>query len=123
MNQQASVAVVELAKRLFQLVQQLEPGWLRVFFRFSAVDDQYGSTASYVVGSKAVLIDAIRNSPFYRAMNSQCLELFRLLDKEGGVLLLAAASDFKYEIKFDFEDMDRWKISLMDGGTGIPADY
>lgn len=30
-------------------------------------------------------------------------------------------SSFEYEIKFEYEDMNRWRISKFDGGTGIPA--
>jgi len=37
-----------------------------------------------------------------------------------GVFLLTVDSNNAYEINFEYKDMNRWKISKSDGGTGIP---
>jgi len=42
------------------------------------------------------------------------------IGKPRAVLLLRAGSDFSHDVKFEYDDLDRWKITKLDGRTGIP---
>ena len=53
-------------------------------------------------------------------MNEKSGRLQAQIKKERGVFLVAANSDFDYEIKFEYQDMNRWQINKLDGRTGIP---
>lgn len=120
MDQEASAIVVDLAKNLIAFVRDLDPSWKGAYFRFSAEGFKYGSNGSYTTGSKVILIDPFASGDFFNRMNSSSLELLKLLGKEKGVLLLSADSAFNYEMKYEFQDMGRWRITKMNGGTGLP---
>jgi hypothetical protein len=42
------------------------------------------------------------------------------LGKDRGLFLLVADSSFNYEIKFEYQDLQKWRISKIAGGTGVP---
>ena len=120
MDQEASVLVVELAKNLIAFMRDLDPSWESAYFRFSSEGFKYGSNGSYVAESKVSLIDPFESGDFFNKMNLLSLELLKSLGKEVGVLLLSANSAFNYEMKYEFQDMGRWRITKMNGGTGLP---
>lgn len=121
MNEEQASIVVELAKELIGLVRSIEPKWGRAYFRFSTNETRYGSNASYSFDSTVTLIDPFRCKEFFGSMNEKSRHLFKLLGKEKGVLLLIADSDFNYETKFEYHDLERWRISKMEGATGVPV--
>jgi len=43
-----------------------------------------------------------------------------ILQVQGRLFLLVTAPDFSYQIRFEFEDLNRWRISKLHGGTGVP---
>ncbi|WP_197664926.1 hypothetical protein [Acinetobacter venetianus] len=47
-------------------------------------------------------------------------ELLAAFDKTKGIFLLVIDSNFDYEINFEYHDINRWKISKLAGGTGVP---
>ena len=121
MNEEQALIVVELAKEFIGLVRSIEPKWNRAFFRFSTDEMKYGSNASYSFDSAVTLIDPFKCKPFFSSMNEKGKQLFRLIKKERGVLLLTVDSDFNYDTKFEYDNLERWKISKIDGGTGVPV--
>ncbi|MEC4594383.1 MULTISPECIES: hypothetical protein [Nitrospirillum] len=54
-------------------------------------------------------------------MNETGAALLRALGKETGVFLLTVDTGAQYDIRFDWDDLDRWRITKLDGGTGLPA--
>ena len=120
MNEAASAVVIELAKEFIELVRSLEPSWARAYYRFRSTGSRYGSNASYLSGSDVSLIGAIKNAPFYESMNKKGASLLNLLTKEQGVFLLSVDSHLDYDIKFEWNDLDRWEITKMNGRSGIP---
>lgn len=36
------------------------------------------------------------------------------------MLLLIVKDNFSYEIKYEFEDLEKWRITKLGGATGIP---
>lgn len=57
---------------------------------------------------------------FFDEMNKISLELLAEMGKNPALLLLTIDKDFDYEIEFEYKDMEKWQISLADGGSGIP---
>ena len=58
---------------------------------------------------------------FFNAATAKGKEVLAAIGKSEGLFLLIADSNFDYEIKFEYSDMDKWRISKMKGGTGVPA--
>lgn len=120
MNEQSSAVVIELAKSLIDLARKIEPKWNKAFFRFSLDEAKYGSNGSYIVGSEVIIFDPFLCGETFFRMNEEGVKLLKLLDKSRGVFLVRADSSFDYDIKFEFQDLERWKITKLDGGTGLP---
>lgn len=117
---QASI-IIELAKEFIEIVQGLDPKWNRAFFRFSIDEASFGSNASYQVESTVTLLNPFSCKTFFSNMNAKGEQLFQLSQKAKGVLLLTIDADFNFDTKFEYDDLARWKISKIDGGTGIPV--
>ena len=116
-----SELIFELTRKLITLVNAQHLGWNRAFYRFCNEPSHYGSNASYVVGAEATLVDSMRVGNVLREMNEMARKLFALLGKEQGVLLLIVDPPRDFDVKFEYQDLERWKITKLDGATGIPA--
>jgi hypothetical protein len=55
-------------------------------------------------------------------MNDICLELMQEMGKSAGLLLITVHKNFDYKIEFEYENMNKWNIRLLDGGIGIPTE-
>ncbi len=113
--------VIELGKSFMQQMSQVEPNWNKAYFRFVAQDIGNGCNASYVHGSEVELLDLRENESFVDEMMEQSNRLAELSGKKKFVMLLSVNSDANYKFHFDYEDLERWKITKQDGRTGIPA--
>lgn len=114
--------MVELAKKIIQLVLNIEPKWTKGFYRFQYEIIRYGGNCSYSSSFGTDLIGTIHYNVVIKSMNNKALKIIELLEKERTVLLLIVDSDFNYEIKFEYENLDCWRITKLNGGTGIPAE-
>lgn len=123
MSEAASGIVIELAKGLIEFARRTDPTWRKVFYRFQWDGSSRTSHGSYVSDSSTTLIDAITYGDFYSSMRAKATELAKLLGKDQGVFLLVADATFNFNIFFEFKDPKRWKITMLDGGTGIPEGY
>lgn len=123
MYESQSEVVVEMAKTLMTFIRDVSPSWKAVYYRFYSIEGETAANASYVDDSEATLIGAMRNREFYDKMRVLSDRLLKVLNKPRGVILLSAKSDFTYDVRFEFEDMEKWKITKMDGGSGIPEGY
>ena len=120
MTEAESAVVIDLAKGLLELMSQTDPEWTRAFFRFAVQPGRFGSVASYVASAKVTIIDPFCSIGFFESMNAKCARLMSLLGKEAGIVLLSVGCDLSYKIDFEFADLDRWRITKLNGGTGIP---
>jgi hypothetical protein len=121
MNAEASAIVVDLAKGLVEMLNSQHAKWQEGYFRFCLDVSRLGSNGSYVHESGVDLFDPFHGATFFDSMNAKSVELFKVLEKDQGVFLLKVNSEFQYDIQFDFENLDRWKISKVGGGNGLPA--
>ncbi len=118
--QNASSTVIDLARDLIETVRGIDPSWTRAYYRLRVEPSQHGSNASFTAAGLTKLIDPFKNSAFFDRMNAVGTRLVASLNKEHAVVLLTAGSDFSYQIFFEHENLDRWKISKLNGGTGAP---
>jgi hypothetical protein len=66
------------------------------------------------------LVSSTRNAELLRALANTGNDLIRSLGKDRGVFLLTVDSNYDYNIQFEWDDLRRWQISMLNGGTGIP---
>jgi hypothetical protein len=120
MLEQQSAIVIDMAKSLIELLREHVPGWARGYCRFAIDEGVRAVTGSYVSDGKVSLLDVVEYEDFANRIMDLGEKLFPLIGKTSGVLLLSVSSDFNYDVKFEFEDLQRWVISKVGGGTGIP---
>jgi hypothetical protein len=94
-----------------------------VFFRFCKTEGHYGSNASYTSGDHTTLFDPFKNQRFFESMNAKSVRLVELIGKTRAVILLTADSSFHYKVHFEYEDLERWKISKLNGGNGTTTGF
>jgi len=79
-------------------------------------------SASYAKSGEVFIVDTLERNDFFDEMDKISLELFQEMKKAPALLLLTIGKEFEYEIQFEYENMKRWNISLLDGGSGVPSD-
>jgi len=117
---EATPLVVEIAKGFNSLVRGIEPNWQKAYLRFCSHETSSEAKGSYVHESGVEIIDVLKHKQFFHRMVRIGQELLAALGKAEGVFLLVTDSNFNYEIKFEYQDMNRWRITKLGGRTGIP---
>lgn len=120
MRELESQFAIDMVKSLIHFLQQNFPSWSSGYYRFYRTEGEFGANASCVDASGVSLVGALRNKEFYNGMIDLGLKFFEALETPHGVLLITVKSDFSYDLKFDFDDLGRWKITKVDGASGIP---
>ena len=120
-NDETTPLVISVVKEFIAMVRKAEPKWKKAYLRFVLEDDSAEAKASYVDESGVEIIDVFRHGDFFDSVIEKGMELIASLGKERGLFLLMADSDLNYEIKFEFDDLSRWKINKLDGNTGVPV--
>jgi hypothetical protein len=118
MNEETSAVVMELAGDLMRCCDnaQSDPAWERAFYRFEGESSWCRTNGVQVAGSEVEFLDA----PSSMQKNGE--KLRGLLGKDQCLFLLEVDANARYNIKFDFENMKRWKISKQNGASGLPVD-
>lgn len=119
----ATPVVMSLAKELITAMQQINPSWERAYWRFVSTDDHYGSNASYSTATEVTLIATLEESKLFDRLNNLGRQLWnaeRDPNRKFCVCLLVVTSSFDYEIKFEQRDENRWRITKLDGKSGLP---
>jgi hypothetical protein len=117
---EATPLVIDIAKRFITLVRGIDPNWHKAYLRFSSHHLVSEAKGSYVHESGVEIIDVLRHKDFFRAVARKGQQLLSAVGKTEGVFLLVTDPKFDYETKFEYHDMNRWRISKVGGGTGIP---
>ena len=117
---EATPLVVDVAKSFISLVRNIAPDWQKAYLRFSKWDSVSESKASYVHSSGVEIIDVLKHKEFFQSISRSGGDLLTAVGKEKGIFLLEIDSNFDYEIKFEYENPENWRITKLGGGTGIP---
>lgn len=123
-NEKISAISIDYAKSAFKFLKAIGARWDKAFFRFSADESHNDCSASYVSNGAATLLSAIDHDAYFETMARYGEKLSALTESQhagGFVCLLVVDSGFDYKIKFEFADSQKWKITKLDGGTGMPA--
>jgi hypothetical protein len=119
-NREATPLVLDIAKSFITLVRGIEPTWRKAYLRFSSQHSVSEARGSYVYQSGVAIIDVLRHPDFFHGVARKGQELLTAVGKTEGVFLLVTDSNLAYEINFEYHDMNRWRISQLGGGTGVP---
>lgn len=119
-NDAATPLVVEIARSFMLLMRGLEQNWNKAYLRFSWQGSVSEAKASYVIESGAEIVDSTKNKDFFHPVLQKGKDLLMALGKDGGVFLLVVDSNLEYDIKFEYKDFNRWKISKLGGGREFP---
>jgi hypothetical protein len=126
-NPEASALVIELAKHVISQMQAHFPGWKKAYLRFNAPSDfQHGWNASYVTENGVELISALRHRTFndeIMRIGPRLREALANKGKKFCVFLLWADSKFNYHIDFEWQDIDKWNITKLNGASGLPHGF
>jgi hypothetical protein len=120
MDASSTSVVVDIARDFIGLMREVDPAWEKAFHRFRMDGARYGSNGSYVSSGKIHLISALQFAVFYREANEKGLRLLKALGRERGVFLLTIDCEMNYHVDFEWEDLDKWGISKIDGESGLP---
>jgi hypothetical protein len=125
--QEVAAIETELTKEFVHLMNEAQPGWSRAFVRFEATENSYGSQGpSYEQDSEMRILDSMKHparSTLLRWMGEQVQRLFLLQRTPRAVLVLAVTPDGRCEMKYEYRNLSRYRITLIDGGTGIPEGF
>lgn len=125
MKELESALVIDLAKNFISFMNEELPGWSSGYIRFHANEDSdFGLSGSYAKGSAVHVLDAFKHESIFDALEGVFLRLRDMLPKDGKmfcVALLSVNSDYDYDVKFEYKDKNKWIISKMDGGSGLPS--
>ncbi len=118
-----SPLVIAVAQQFVILLRKINRQWEKGYFRFRKDDSVVEANGSYCVGSDVELINSVKYSVYLVDLRNKGEELLQAMGSENGVFVLVVTSSLDYEIKFEYENMDRWRITLLDNGTGLPKDF
>ena len=119
-NEEATPLVIDLTKCFISLIRDIDPEWRKGYLRICVGDGVAEAKASYVHHSGVEIVDVLKHKEFFHASPAKGRELLAALGKPGGLFVLIVDSNFDYEIKFEYKNMNKWGISKLKGGTGLP---
>lgn len=90
------------------------PGWDVGFFRFALGEAGPTASASCVVGADVAVVE---HPGVFELLIERSKALFDALGRSKGVVLFVVGASRQVEVRFDLENLGRWKL---DAGTGLP---
>ncbi len=120
MYEDQSEIVTEMASALVEFASKIDSSWKKAYYRFYIGGPESGSIGSCVGRSGIHFIDGLTHVDFCNALNELGKRLFSLFGQKRGLLLLSVDSNMEFNIDFEFEDLNKWRIIKSDGSSGIP---
>ncbi|HEX7690435.1 MAG TPA: hypothetical protein VF453_22195 [Burkholderiaceae bacterium] len=121
----SAALTVELVKAFARELASIDRAWQRAFLRLAAQPGVTEVKAS-LVGSRGVeIVDVVAHKPFFHWANGIVGQLRDSLPSTSPfkVALVELNADFSYEVKYEFDNAQRWAISKLNGGSGLPTEY
>ena len=116
--------VVKLGREFITLIRRLDPSWSHAYWRFEAEEFRCGSNASYKGDAGINLIDTVKEHAVFNTLNELGRQLWLTeseKEKRFAVCLMIVDSTFDCELKFERKDMAKWRITKLNGASGLPA--
>jgi hypothetical protein len=121
---QSSEVIVALAQEVVAMMRRIGSSWSRAFWRFESEGSRYGSNSSYTGPSGVTLISTLSEGAAFNRLNQLGRQLWESEadpNKRFAVCLLVIDSSLNYEVTFERSDMSKWRISKLNGASGLPA--
>lgn len=114
---------VEIVGELAKEISTIEPTWQRAFLRISKGIGIAEAKASYVGPTGIIIVNVLEHKTFFHWVVDITDRFFETLDatRPVKVALVVLNSDLSYELTYEYDDPQRWTISKLNGGTGVPA--
>ncbi len=116
----ATPILMDILQSFVSVLGELEPQWQKAYLRVVSSDSSTEVKGSYVHPSGVDIIDVRKCKPFFHSMPDKVEAFLNALEKEEALFLIMVHSNLEYDVKFEFSDMSKWKITKMDGRSGIP---
>ncbi|MGN6653665.1 hypothetical protein [Trinickia sp.] len=125
MNDQATALIVELAKHVVDYMRTTFPAWHEVYVRIDTPSDsQRGARVSYVDANGVTLIDVMEHRALIAGIIDIAPQLRESLANNGRkfcVGLFRANARLDYHFDFEWNDPNKWAMTKLRGGTGLPV--
>jgi hypothetical protein len=124
-KEKVAAASIEWAKGVMKRLDKSGVPWETAYLRFHSDAGHYGSSGSYVSNGQVKLLGSLDDSGPV-AFTQQAGPSLRMALNVGersvfvGLLTVHKASR-DYKVDFDFEDIARWRITKLDGASGLPS--
>lgn len=123
---EATRLTIELAKLLVRDMQAMGAPWQKAFLRAEFGDGEQSIKGSYALENDVRLFNTLEYKPMFAAVHEIAPRLREASSNAGRkacVALLVVDSNFNYEVKYEYENSERWAISKLNGESGIPVGY
>ncbi len=104
----------DVAGTFLQFLGRACPGWEVGFFRYALGAGGPTASAACVIGARVAVVE---HPGVFDLLMERSKALFDSLARTKGVVLFVVGASRQVEVRFDLEDLDRWKL---DAGTGLP---
>ena len=125
-NAETEKFIIDIAKQFLEFTFEFAVNWDEAFLRFSGNEDHNRLKCIYRSGNEATFFgfDKTSLSEFLDSVGELFIELQKEITAQQGkefcVCLLSVNSECDYHFYYEYEDTEKWKISKMDGQSGIP---
>jgi hypothetical protein len=115
---------ISLAKTFISYMNSFNEPWDKAYFRFHIDNEHYGCNGSYSLKGNAKLLSVFDHEELYNSLESISLQLHDVMVKDVNfgdfrVALITITSGFDFDIKYEYADINKWKITRIDS-NGIP---
>lgn len=127
MNEEADELVLKIAKRFIEYASVLTSSWDEAFLRFEGDEEASQLSSIYRIGDRSSFFEADDDAEFDFTINidKDFVSLQRLIQEISGksflVCLLRVDSNFDFNLYYEFENSEKWRISKRGGASGIPV--
>ena len=117
--------IVELAKAVVIEMRETYPGWKEAFIRMQADVGFFQAKCSFVVPTGVQILNVMAHKAFMEQVKRIGAELRLTLEHQRPfcVAILRIGADLNYGMQYEYSDPDRWSITKINGGTGMPTGY
>jgi hypothetical protein len=123
MDDAASKLVLDMAEAFLGIAERAEPRWEEAYYRLYREPLASGANASCVGGGEVRFIPPLQHRDAFSDLHRLGTELLDVVHLDSGALLLTIDERGGYGLEFECSDLDRQRLTTLDGSTGrTPGD-
>jgi hypothetical protein len=117
MDDAASKLVLDMVVAFLGVAERTDPRWEEAYYRLYREPLASGANASCVGGGEMKLIPTFQHSDVFRDLHRLGTELLDVVRLDSGALLLTVDERGGYGLEFECNDLDRQRLTTLDGST------